>query len=414
MTATATRTRTVTYVRPALYPEQEAALFHDERYGIVEASTKAGKTVGCLIWLHEQAALHGSPGRNFWWVAPAYPQAKIAFRRLKRYLPRGSFRANEAEVTITLRNGAVIWFKSGDNPDSLYGEDVWAAVVDEATRVKAESWHALRSTLTATQGPVRIIGNVKGRKNWAYKLARTAESGRPGYRHAKLDAYVAAKYPQVTGVTLEEIADAEAVLPPDVFKELYLAEPAEEGTEFFDVDKAKVVADYPRHARLCRGWDFAASEQKQSDYTAGVKMAYDGTTYYVVDVVRKRVGPQGVTDLVEATALADGPLCTQLLEEEKGASGKIMAAGFTRQLAGLETGNVKPMATSGSKIARAFHYASSWNADRVVLVDGNWNGLFLAEHADFPYDGDFDDQVDAAAHAFNHLSPGSAPRVRWL
>ena len=29
-----------------------------------------------------------------------------------------------------------------------------------------EAWHALRSTLTATQGPVRIIGNVSGRRNW--------------------------------------------------------------------------------------------------------------------------------------------------------------------------------------------------------------------------------------------------------
>src|SRR5918912_674448 len=158
------------YVRPWLYPAQEQAIFCPERYAVIEASTKSGKTVGCIIWLLEQAIL-GKPGRNYWWGAPIYPQAKIAFRRLKRGLShREVFRANESELTLTLANGAVIWFKGADNPDSLYGEDVFAAGVDEASRWKEESWHALRSTLTATRGPVRIIGNVKGRRNWAYKL----------------------------------------------------------------------------------------------------------------------------------------------------------------------------------------------------------------------------------------------------
>jgi len=36
---------------------------------------------------------------------------------------------------------------------------------------------------------VRIIGNVKGRKNWAYKLARKAESGEPGMSYQKITAY---------------------------------------------------------------------------------------------------------------------------------------------------------------------------------------------------------------------------------
>ena len=120
-------TTEVRYVRPAMYPKQEEALFHDSRYGVVEASTKAGKTVGCLVWLHERAALDGGPGRNFWWVAPINSVSKIAFRRLKRYLPEGSFSANETEQTITMANGSVIWFKSADKPDSLYGEDVYAA-----------------------------------------------------------------------------------------------------------------------------------------------------------------------------------------------------------------------------------------------------------------------------------------------
>lgn len=218
-----------TYVRPWLYQGQKEALFCPERYAICEASTKSGKTLGALVWITEQA-MQGKAGRNYWWVAPIFPQAKIAFRRLKRALPQEVYTANESELTVTLGNGAVIWFKSGENPDSLYGEDVWAAVVDEATRVKEEAWHALRSTLTATNGPVRIIGNVKGRKNWAYAMARRAESGEAGMHYAKITAHDAI---QAGVLKPEEIEDAKRHLPESVFRELYLAEPSDdEGNPF--------------------------------------------------------------------------------------------------------------------------------------------------------------------------------------
>src|SRR5262245_9843715 len=218
------------YVRPALTDYQLGALFGPERYGVVEATTKSGKTVGAMAWLLEQAAIGGKTGRWYWWVAPIYGQAKIAYRRFKTGLPPGQFGANESELTIALPNGASLGFKSGEDPDALYGEDVWAAVVDEASRVKEESWHALRSTLTATQGPVRLIGNVKGRRNWFYRLARRAEAGAPGMHHARItadDAIAAGILEQA------EVDDAQAMLPAGVFRELYLAEPSDdEGNPF--------------------------------------------------------------------------------------------------------------------------------------------------------------------------------------
>src|SRR5262245_40627449 len=161
----------ITYTRPNLTPYQLDALFCPERYAVIEATSKAGKTVGAMAWLLEYALEHGGDNRNFWWVGPIYTQAKIAYRRIKVGLPASHYTANEGELTLTLFNGAVLWFKGGDNPNSLYGEDVYAAVIDEATRCKEESWYAVRTTLTATRGPLRIIGNVRGRKNWAYQLA---------------------------------------------------------------------------------------------------------------------------------------------------------------------------------------------------------------------------------------------------
>ena len=211
------------YIRPPLYRKQERAFFNDKRYSLIEASTKAGKTVAAIAWIIERA-LAGTYGQNFWWVAPVSDQADIAYRRIQQGLTRGTFTAKDTPAKrILMLNGPVLWFKSGDNPDSLFGEDVYGAVVDEASRVKEESWYALRSTLTATRAPVRIIGNVKGRQNWFYKLARTAQAGDPAMHYEKitvLDAIAAGVVDQ------EEMEDARKVFPEHIFRELYMAEPS--------------------------------------------------------------------------------------------------------------------------------------------------------------------------------------------
>src|ERR1700757_1808811 len=131
---------TIEYRRPWLYDKQRDAIFCPERWGIIEASTKAGKTVGCLIWLAEQA-MRGKPGWNFWWIAPSQKQAKMAFRRLKHALPFGMGAPHEPDSTLTFPNGVTVGFKTGEDPDLLYGEDVYAAVVDEASRMREEAWH---------------------------------------------------------------------------------------------------------------------------------------------------------------------------------------------------------------------------------------------------------------------------------
>jgi hypothetical protein len=40
---------TIDYDRPKLYPKQEAAIFDPRRMSIIEASTKSGKTAGCVV-----------------------------------------------------------------------------------------------------------------------------------------------------------------------------------------------------------------------------------------------------------------------------------------------------------------------------------------------------------------------------
>lgn len=217
--------RTLTYERPWLAPYQLEALFCAERYGIVEASTKVGKTAGCMVWLNEQA-MRCRPGQNVWWVAPILDTSRIVFDRLRRVLPRETYTLNESKPFIRLVNDVRIWFKGANHPDSLYGDDCYAAVIDEASRMKEEAWHAVRTTLTATRGPLRIIGNVKGRKNWFYRLARIAESGGdPTMHYAKIRSGDAVR---VGILNAAEVADARDKLPDAVYRELYEAEPSDD------------------------------------------------------------------------------------------------------------------------------------------------------------------------------------------
>lgn len=57
---------------------------------------------------------------------------------------------NESDLALTLVNGAQLWYRSGDRPDLLYGFDSHGLVIDEASRVSEEAWHAAFSTMSAT------------------------------------------------------------------------------------------------------------------------------------------------------------------------------------------------------------------------------------------------------------------------
>jgi len=244
-------------IRPKLVSYQKAILESQARFTVTTASTKIGKTFSHLWWLFEKSCTPPKPGANYWWVAPVYSQAEIAFNRLKRFCKHNDFNINLSKLTIQTPQDSVIHFKSAQDPDSLYGEDVYAAVFDEFTRAKELSWHALRSTLTATRGPCKFIGNAKGRKNWGYKLSLKAKSGEPNYEYFKVTAYDAIR----EGILdLEEVEQAKRDLPKYAFDELYLAEELEDQANPFGISFIqKQVRPISKENPVCFGIDLAKS-----------------------------------------------------------------------------------------------------------------------------------------------------------
>lgn len=176
--------------------------------------------------------------------------------------PGDWWQPHDQKKRISLGAYTTVLFKTGEDPDNLYGDDVYAAVMDEYTRQREESWHAIRSTLTATGGPIRMLGNVKGTKNWGYRLARKVQQGDlPSATYHKVtwrDAVDAGI------MTEEEVDDARKMLPEQVFRELYEAEPSEDGSNPFGLSHIDAcVGPLEDGPAVCYGVDLA----KSRDYT---------------------------------------------------------------------------------------------------------------------------------------------------
>lgn len=254
-------TTKITYTRPFMVDYQKEIMDCPERFAAVEASTKSGKTTCMIAWLLEQALLC-KENQSVYWVAPIFLQAKIAFDRMKSQISSHEFfKVNQGRLTLTLPQGAIIEFKSADKPDSLYGNDCYAAVIDEASRMKEDAWFAIRSTLTKTRGKCKLIGNVKGKNNFFYRMSQKAKAGDPDFFYKRITAYDAVD----AGILhLDEIQAAKRDLPEAVFKELYLAEASEDGSNPFGLKFIELCSIGMSELKpVCFGIDLA----KSSDYT---------------------------------------------------------------------------------------------------------------------------------------------------
>lgn len=207
------------------------------------------------------------------------------------------------------------------------------------------------------------------------------------------------KYP------LEELARRRVGMGEYDWSALYQQHPTPPGgglikREWF---AGKFVDVAPVKARRARGWDTAGTENG-GDWTVGVRIAETGGLYYVEDVQRKQVGPDGVDKLMLATAELDGRGCRQREEKEGGSSGLAVISARTKSLAAFDYAGVS---ISGSKVTRSKPFRSQCEAGNVFVVRGPWNTDYINELCDFPT-GKNDDQVDGSSCAFNDLvqNPG--------
>lgn len=184
-----------------------------------------------------------------------------------------------------------------------------------------------------------------------------------------------------------------------------------ERAKFEIVDPSRV----PAPQRTVRYWDLAATEPSSQnsdpDYTAGVRidLGPDGLNY-VTDLVRGRWEEADLERQMQQTAELDGHAVEVRIEQEPGASGKLLVKHYIRSvLAGFPT--YAGLTRGGDKETRARPWAAAVSNDLVRVVPFPDLLAYLNEHAVFPNKGMHDDCVDASSGAFTYLHD-AGPRRR--
>lgn len=170
----------------------------------------------------------------------------------------------------------------------------------------------------------------------------------------------------------------------------------------------QVVDDYPSDLRKVRYWDLAGT-QGAGDWTVGTLIGEKGGVYWVLDVKRERLSPQGVERLVKNTASNDGVDVWVVIEQEPGSSGKSTIDYYRRHV--LKGFSVKGDKVTGSKVERARPLSSATEAGNVKVLRAKWNKPLFDEADMFP-EGDHDDQVDTLSGGHQQLSQNKPIKIR--
>lgn len=193
---------------------------------------------------------------------------------------------------------------------------------------------------------------------------------------------------------------------------------AESGTVF---DRSWLKCSHPPNIevgdRLLRYWDLAATTQsnvKKGDFTVGLLLHHHqiSDTYWVRDVVRKRLPPAHTNQLIRETADRDGRNVIIRWQQDPGAAGVRDSITLQGLLAGY---NARGESEMRDKISRALPVSYACEIGKVKLAIAGWNPTFLAELDGFPDRCVNDDQVDGLSGAFNSLTKPSATfgKVRY-
>jgi hypothetical protein len=158
---------------------QEIVARDNHRFRVVVAGRRWGKTT---LAIREMCKIAREPNKDVYYISPTYRMSRtIIFKRLKQKLMdlRWVKKINETNLEFILKNGSTISLKGSDNPDSLRGISLSAAVFDEFAFMDPDTfWTVIRPALADQQGPALFITTPIGKGNWAFDLYNMAENNR--------------------------------------------------------------------------------------------------------------------------------------------------------------------------------------------------------------------------------------------
>ncbi len=271
---------------PKLHPAQAAVRNNPARFLVLACGRRWGKTrLGSLLAI--QTAING--GRA-WWVAPSYPVSQVGWRMVRNLasqIPGSEIR--RGDLMAVLPNGGSVRVRSGDNPDSLRGEGLDLAILDECAFMSEDVWReAIRPALSDRQGKALFISTPKGR-NWFWSMYQRGV--------AKEEGWASFTYPTSANpfIIQLEIDAARRDLPELVFRQEYLA-------EFVDMEGS--VFRRIQDAATCTQIE---APEPGRQYAAGVDVAasVDYTVVTIMDIEARRMVYMDRYNRVDYNALED-------------------------------------------------------------------------------------------------------------
>lgn len=245
---------------------QQFEAFHarKERWAVIVAHRRAGKTVACVMDLIDAALRCDKERPRFAYIAPMLKQAKtVSWDYVKSYgLKIPGATAHESELRLDLPNGAQVRLYGSDNPDGLRGIYLDGLVLDEAADMAPRVYsEILRPALSDRRGWCVWIGTPKGQNDF-FDLWEKAQDD-PAYFTLMLRA-------SATGfVDALELADARGQMSPEQYAQEYECSfqaaivGAYYGREMEEADKAKRICGnvYDPMIEVHTAWDLGINDQ---------------------------------------------------------------------------------------------------------------------------------------------------------
>ncbi len=185
----------------------------------------------------------------------------------------------------------------------------------------------------------------------------------------------------------------------------------------FSRSTINIVDIVPSKLKIARVWDLASTPAEvdpNADRTVGLKMGWNlhspAREFYILDVVKARVGPAQVEQLVRQVALMDGRDVAIRMFKDPGQAGSAQIQHYAGHV--LPGYNFLPLKRYVDKDTASDAFAAACFRGEVNLLRAPWNGDLLDELEGFPF-VDHDDQVDTAAGAHESLTTLTA-QVRAL